>query len=292
LVVSLQAAIDNLPGISVGNVVGSNIANILLILGLSAVIYPIVVQPKVLYRDASVMMGSALLFTALALSGTIERWQGVLMVAALIGFSLYAFQTERKRGAANDPGDLAEELADEFKSVPQPTWLAVLCIVGGVVAVVAGARLLVGAAVVSARYFGVGEEVIGLTIVAVGTSLPELATAVVAAIRRHSEVAVGNIMGAGIYNLLAIMGLVSAVAPIPVPPQILIFDLWCMLAVTALLLSYLLLRKGLSRPVGAMFLVGFAAYTALQYYGVEKMIANAGAMAGGASAQERVVRQP
>ncbi|MPZ57637.1 MAG: calcium/sodium antiporter [Rhizobiales bacterium] len=273
LVVSLQAAIDKLPGISVGNVVGSNIANILLILGASAVIYPIVVQPKTLYRDASVMMGSALLFTALALSGTIERWQGVLMIAALVAFSLYAFRAERKRGKANDPGDLAEELADEFKDPPQPTWLSVLSIVGGVAAVVAGARLLVGAAVVTARYFGVGEEVIGLTIVAVGTSLPELATAVVAAIRRHSEVAVGNIMGAGIYNLLAIMGLVSAVAPIPVPPQILVFDLWFMLAVTAMLLAFLLIRNGLSRPVGGLFLAGFVAYTALQYYGVDKVMA-------------------
>jgi cation:H+ antiporter len=273
LVVSMQAAIDNLPGISVGNVVGSNICNILLILGTSAVIFPIVVQPKALYRDASVMMGSALLFTALALSGTIERWQGGLMVAALIAFSLYAFYAERKRGRANDPGDLPEELAEEFKETPQATWLAVLSIVGGVAAVVAGAKLLITASVDTARYLGVGEEVIGLTIVAVGTSLPEFATAVVAAIRRHSEVAVGNILGAGIYNLLAIMGLVAVVAPIPVPPQILVFDVWFMIAATAVLLFFLLMRKGLTRPVGALFLAGFVAYTALQYYGVERMLA-------------------
>jgi cation:H+ antiporter len=272
LVVSLQAAVDGAPGISVGNVVGSNIANILLILGLSAVIFPIVVQPKALYRDAAMMMGSSLLFTALALSGTIERWQGMLMVAILVVFSLYAFQTERRRGKANDPGDLPEELAEEFKSSPQPAWLALLCVVGGIVAVVAGARLLVTAAVFTAQYFGVGEAVIGLTIVAVGTSLPELATAVVAAIRRHSEVAVGNIMGAGMYNLLAIMGLVGAVSPVPVPQQIVQFDLWIMLLVTALLLSLLLLRRGLSRPAGAAFLVGFVAYTAVQYYGVENVL--------------------
>jgi cation:H+ antiporter len=272
LVVSLQAAIDGLPGISVGNVVGSNIANILLILGTSAVIFPIVVQPKALYRDASVMMGSALLFTALALNGSIARWQGMLMVAALIGFSLYAFQTERKRGKANDPGDLPEELAEEFSGPPQASWLAVLSVVGGIAAVVVGAKLLVTAAVTTARYFSVGEEVIGLTIVAVGTSLPELATAVVAAYRRHSEVAVGNILGAGIYNLLAIMGLVAVISPIPVPPQILIFDLWFMLAATAVLLFFLLVRRGLSRPIGALFLAAFVGYTALQYYGVEKVI--------------------
>lgn len=272
LVVSLEAAFDGYPGISVGNVVGSNIANILLILGTASVIFPIVVQPKALYRDASVMMGSALLFSALAWSGTIERWQGVLMVVALFAFSAYAFQQERKRGKSNDSGDMAEELADEFKETPRATWLAVLSVIGGLVAVVTGAKLLVSAAVTTAQMLGVSEAVIGLTIVAVGTSLPEFATAAVAALRRHSDVAVGNIMGAGIYNLLAIMGLVSAVTPVAVPPQILIFDLWAMIAVTALLLFFLLFRKGLNRFAGVLFLALFVAYTAAQYYGIEKII--------------------
>jgi cation:H+ antiporter len=292
LVVSLQAAIDGLPGISVGNVVGSNIANILLILGLSAVIFPIVVQPTTLYRDATMCMGTALLFTALALSGTIERWQGAVMVAVLVAFSIYAFQTERKRGKANDPGDLLEELAEEFKEAPKPVWLSLLSVVGGIVAVVTGARLLVTAAVATARTLGVGEEVIGLTIVAVGTSLPELATAVVAAWKRHSEVAVGNVLGAGIYNLLAIMGMVAVVNPIPVPPQILVFDLWCMIAVTAVLLALLLLRRGLSRPVGALFLAGFVIYTALQYYGVEKVLSGDTIGPAAAGETERPPREP
>jgi cation:H+ antiporter len=272
LVVSLQAAYDGLPGISVGNVVGSNIANILLILGASAVIFPIVVEPKALYRDAAMMLAAAILFTALALSGHIARWQGALMVLTLAAFSLYAFRVERRRGKANDPGDLPEELAGEFKDTPRATWLALLSVVGGIVAVVSGAKLLVGAAVATARVLGVGEEVIGLTIVAVGTSLPEFATAVVAALRRHSEVAVGNIMGAGIYNLLAIMGLVSVVTPIPIPPQILLFDLWMMLAVTVALLTLLLLRGGMSRFAGAAFLTLFVAYTSVQYYGVERVL--------------------
>ena len=274
LVVSLQAAFDNLPGISVGNVVGSNICNILLILGLAALIFPIAVQPKLLYRDAAMMLGTALLFAALAISGTIERWQGGLMVAILAAFTLYAFRVERKKGRGNDPGDMAEELAEEFQEGPKALWLALLSVAGGVVAVVTGAKLLVGAALVTARFFGVGEEVIGLTIVAVGTSLPELATAVVAAFRRHSDIAVGNIMGAGIYNLLMIMGVVGMVTPIPVPAQILAFDLWVMIAVTVMLLAFLLLRNGLSRPVGAMFLALFAGYTTLQYYGVDNVMAS------------------
>jgi cation:H+ antiporter len=273
LVVSLQAAVDGLPGISVGNVVGSNIANILLILGLSAVIFPIVVKPTTLLRDAAMCMGAALVFTALALSGTVERWQGALMVTMLAAFSIFAFTQERRRGKANDPGDLAEELEKEFEEPSKPVWLSILSVIGGIVAVVTGAKFLVTAAVATARTLGVDEAVIGLTIVAVGTSLPELATAVVAALRKHSEVAVGNILGAGIYNLFAIMGLVAIVAPIPVPPQIVVFDLWVMVAVTALLLTLLLWRNGLSRPVGIMFVAGFIAYSALQYYGVDKVLA-------------------
>ena len=269
LVVSLQAAIEDLPGISIGNVVGSNIANILLILGVSTVIFPIVVKPKELYRDASVMLGSAVLFAALAWSGTIERWQGALMVAALISFSIFALVSERRKGRARSTAD---ELAEEFKEVPQPVWLAVLSIVGGLAAVIAGAKILVAAAIVTARLFGVGEEVIGLTIVAVGTSLPELATAIVAAYRRHSDVAIGNIMGANIYNLLAIIGLVATVKPLDVPPQILRFDLWFMLAVTVALLAFLLLQRGLRRWVGLLFVITFAAYTALQYHGVARFI--------------------
>jgi cation:H+ antiporter len=268
LVVSLQAALAGQPGISIGNVVGSNIANILLILGTSAMIFPIVVKPADLYRDSAMLMGSSLLFVALALSGTIERWQGVLMIAALAVFSAYAYWSESRRGAAHSSAD---ELAEEFTEGTQAAWLSLLSIVGGVVAVVIGARLLVTAAITMAQLLGVGEEVIGLTIVAVGTSLPELATAVVAAFRRHSGVAVGNIIGANIYNLLAIMGLVAAVKPIPVPPQILQFDLWFMLAVTAALLATLLWRGGLSRGVASLFLVAFVAYTTLQYFGVARV---------------------
>jgi cation:H+ antiporter len=214
------------------------------------------------------MMTSALLFAALALSGTIERWQGVLMVAALIVFSLYAFAAERRRGKTEGPGELAEE----FREVPQAAWLAALSVFGGLLAIIYGANLLVTGATTAARLLGVGEEVIGLTVVAVGTSLPELATAVVAAYRRNSDVALGNVIGANIYNLLAIIGLVSAVTPVPIPGQILTFDLWFMLSVTALMLTLVVVQNGLRRWAGAFFLGAFAAYTTLQYYGVDNLL--------------------
>jgi cation:H+ antiporter len=268
LMVSLEAALGGRPGIAVGNVVGSNIANILLILGTSAVIYPIAIKPGAIYRDSAVMMGSALLFVALALSGTIERWQGILMFAALIVFSVYAYVSESRRGPDESTAD---DLAEEFAEGPKSAWLALLAIAGSIVAVLIGARLLVTGAVTAAQYLGVGEEVIGLTVVAVGTSLPEFATAVVAAVRRHSAVAVGNVIGANIYNLLAIMGLVAAVKPIPIPAQILVFDLWFMLAVTIALLASLIFRGGLSRALAVVFLIVFCAYTAIQYVGVAKI---------------------
>jgi len=268
LVVSLEASINGQPGIAMGNVIGSNIANILLILGTSALITPFACKPAALYRDAAVMMGSALLFVALALSGTIERWQGVMMFAALVVFSLYAYVAERRRGAADGPAELAEE----FEEGPKSVWLSLLAIAGGVASVVIGAKLLVTGAVTLARILGVGEEVIGLTVVAIGTSLPELATAVVAAVRKHSDVALGNIFGANIYNLLAIMGLVATVTPVTVPPQILRFDLWFMLAVTVALLFTVLVRRRLDRGAAAMFLLAFVSYTALQYYGVENVL--------------------
>jgi cation:H+ antiporter len=268
LMVCLEAALRNAPGIAVGNVVGSNIANILLVLGLSAAIFPIYVKAKFIYRDAAVMMGAALLFTVLALSGVIERWQGALMVFALIVFSVYVFYAERRRGKAEGPGELAEE----FKDVPQAIWLAILSVLGGMIAIVFGAQLLVGGATQAAQMIGVGEEVIGLTIIAVGTSLPELATAVVAAYRKNSDVALGNVVGANIYNLLAIIGLVSAVTPVPIPQQILTFDLWFMLGATAAMLTLAILQDGIRRWAGVMFLVFFALYTIAQYYGIERIL--------------------
>lgn len=268
LVVSLEGALIGQPGISVGNVVGSNIANILLILGASALIFPIKCNPRALFRDGSVMLGAAFLFVGLALEGAITRVQGGLMIGALITYSVYAYWSERRKNTTSDV--LAQE-AEEFSEGPKSTWLAVVSVLGGIAAVVFGARLLVAGAVTAARALGVGEEVIGLTLVAIGTSLPELATAVVAAWRRHSDVAIGNVIGANIYNLLAIMGLVSIVTPLKIPPQILKFDLWFMLAVTLALLASISFARGIPRAVAAGFIGVYGVYVVLQYYGIETL---------------------
>ena len=265
LVVSVEASLRGAAGISVGNVVGSNIANILLILGCAALVHPIRCTPSLLYRDSSVMLGAAFLFVGLALTGTITRTQGILMIAAIICYSVYTYWAERRRNRHND---ILEREAEEFAEGPRSLWLALLAVIGGVVSVVVGARLLISGAVTTARFFGVGEEVIGLTLVAVGTSLPELATAVVAAWRRHTDVAIGNVIGANIYNVLAIMGVVSIISPLSIPQQIVTFDIWFMLGATLVLLFAVTVFKGVMRLSGGVFLGAYGIYILLQYYGL------------------------
>ncbi len=265
LVVSVEAALKGAPGISVGNVVGSNIANILLILGAAALVHPIHCTPRLIYRDSSVMLGAAFVFVGLALTGSISRTQGIAMIAAIVCYSLYTYWAERRRGHNTD---IHEKEAEEFSEGPQSVWLALLAVIGGIVSVVVGAHILISGAVTAARFFGVGEEVIGLTLVAVGTSLPEMATAVVAAWRRHTDIAIGNVIGANIYNVLAIMGVVSIITPLEIPAQIVRFDIWFMLAVTLALLVAAVALKGVSRAVGGVFLGAYAVYVMLQYYGL------------------------
>ncbi len=265
LVVSLEAALSGAPGIAVGNVVGSNIANILLILGCASLVYPIRCTPRLLYRDSSVMLGAAILFVALALIGTISRTQGILMIAAIVVYSVYTYWAERRRSRRDD---IFERETEEFAEGPRSVWLASLAVIGGIASVVVGARILISGAVTAARFFGVGEEVIGLTLVAVGTSLPELATAVVAAWRHHTDVAIGNVIGANIYNLLAIMGVVSIVTPLTIPSQIVRFDVWFMLAVTLALVVAVTAFKGINRMTGGIFLCTYGIYIVLQYYGL------------------------
>ena len=270
LVVSLKAALIGAPGIAVGNVVGSNIANILLILGTSAVIFPIVCEPRRLIREGVVIGAVAVMFALLGLGGVITPWHGIPMLAALVAISVYAYISERRGGGT---AELHEREGAEFEDVPQALWLTWLSIIGGVASVVLGAQLLLDGAIELARMFGVSEAVIGLTLVAIGTSLPELATAVVAAYRRHSDVALGNVLGANLYNILGIMGVVSVITPITIPAQMVVFDLWVLVAVTFALLIALFAARGISRPLGIGFLAAYGVYIWVEYYGVGALLA-------------------
>jgi cation:H+ antiporter len=262
LATSVQAAMAGSPGIAVGNVVGSNIANILFILGVSAVILPLSVNPRSFQRDSLALGGSALLATGAVMLGVIGLLPGLVLVACLVGYLWWAYQSEK---AADDDECHRHEAEAEDRPVPPNTGPMVLVgmIIAGLAAAIFGAGWLVEGATVIASAAGVSESVIGLTVVAVGTSLPELIACIVAVIRKHEDVALGNIVGSNIYNILGILGLTAIIKPIEVPAEIAQFDIWAMLGVTALLIVQLRSGWRLSRIEGALLVALYIGYTVL-----------------------------
>ncbi len=262
LATSVQAALAGSPGIAIGNVVGSNIANILFILGLSAVILPLSVNPASFARDSIALGGSAVLCTAAVLYGFMGPLIGVGLIACLAGYVWWAYRSE---SATHDAEAVRHEHEAEDRPAPPGSGPVVLggMIVAGLAAAIFGAGWLVDGAKVIASAAGVSESVIGLTVVAVGTSLPELIACIVAVIRKHEDVALGNIVGSNIYNILGILGLTSVISPIPVPAEIAAFDIWVMLGTTALLIVQLRSGWRLSRLEGALLVTLYIGYTLL-----------------------------
>ena len=258
LVVSLEAALGGQPDIAVGDVVGSNIANILLVLGAAALIYPIRCAPAVVYRDGAAMLASSVILVALGMSAIILPWQGGLMVAALLGFIGYSYWSEKYRKAPS--AALHAHEAEEFSDIPLTLGLSLVFLVAGLASLIVGSKILVDGAVSIARAAGISEAVIGLTLVAIGTSLPELATAVIAAVRRHTDVAIGNVLGSNIFNIMGMLGLTAIVTPLPIAAQIAGFDLWVMLIAAAALLPFLITGWRLDRIEASVFLALYAAY--------------------------------
>ncbi|HEY0833825.1 MAG TPA: calcium/sodium antiporter [Azospirillum sp.] len=262
LVASLRAAQIGAPGIAIGNVVGSNIANILLILGVSSVILPMATTKEAFRRDGTVLVGAAVLLVLVVLLGTIERWAGAAFLVLLGAYTLFTYLTERTTHDA--AARVREAETAEVAPKDMPIWLGAVLAAGGIAAVVFGADLLVGAAIELARAAGLSEAVIGLTLVAVGTSLPEMVTSVMAALRRHSDVAFGNILGSNVFNILGIAGVTAVVTPIPVPMEIVRFDVWAMLAASLLLVLFAATGWRINRWEGAAFLAAYGAYLFVQ----------------------------
>ncbi len=248
LLVSVDAALRGVPDIAVGNIVGSNIGNILLIVGLSALVWPIRVMGGTLVRDTAVMMTAALALVPVFWLGQIGRLPGAMLVAGLMAYLIWAYRAARNDPETDDPSPL------------MPLWQSVLWVAVGLGALMLGARFLVDGAVNIARGYGLSEAFIGLTIVAVGTSLPELATSLIAAIKRQSEIAIGNIVGSNIFNIFGILGVTALVSPIPVAPRFLTFDLPVMIAASLALTGLLLLRPQIGRLVGVGLLVAYVVY--------------------------------
>jgi cation:H+ antiporter len=266
LVTSLQAAFAGSPGIAVGNVVGSNIANILLILGVGALLLPVICEPKAFYRDGTVVGVSAVILAGVVMVGHLDRWTGLAFVAALLGYIAFTYIKESRspdEAAAIHEAAAALPLSEKPMGLP----LALAFAIGGIALTIFGAKLLVDGAIELAATAGISEAVIGLTVVAVGTSLPELVTAVVAALKKHGDVAFGNILGSNIYNTFGILGITAAVHPLDVPFEIIEFDIWVMLAATVMLLFFAVSGWRVSRREGAVLLGLYVIYLAILGWG-------------------------
>ena len=263
LVVSVEAALSQRPDIAIGNVVGSNIGNILLILGLCALITPLAVKPLVLRRDAVTVVAASILFLILVGGNALVRWDAAIFLATLIGYLTWAYWTER---AGNAPSaELHKAESQEVTALPKTALWIIMAIVLGLALLVIGSQVLLKGAVGIAESLGMSEALIGLTLVAVGTSLPELSISVIAAFRRHADVAIGNILGSNIFNLLGILGISALLQPLPVPGRILQFDQWVMLGTSLVLLLFLYTGKKLSRFEGGLLLLGYGLYLTISF---------------------------
>lgn len=256
LFISLSAVYSGHPDISIGNVVGSNIANVLLVLGVPALIYPTVCNQESLGRDTALVVAASLLFVFLCFLGPLGRIQGGLMFAMLVIVLWRMARNGRQNGEADDA---------EFEGLlglPRSRGLIALFVGLGFILLPLGANLMLDGAIQIATRFGVSSAVVGLSVVALGTSLPELATTVVAAFQRHSDLALGNVIGSNLFNILAIMGLAALLAPAPiaVPPGFLGFDLLVMLAATGILFFFAWRGGSIGRGDGLALLAAYLLY--------------------------------
>jgi cation:H+ antiporter len=251
LLVSLQAAFDGKPALAIGNVLGSNIANILLILGVSAVIAPLLIPLRKVWRDLGFMALATAAIWVMLLDGMVTRPEGFALLAGLVVFMGVAFFYGKL-----DPEDIDDS--------PVPSiGMALIQTIGGLVVLVVGARLLVDSSTSIARTYGISEAVIGLTIVAVGTSLPELATSVVAAYRKQTEIAVGNVIGSNIFNIFSILGITALITPIPSEPRFASVDMLWVAGSALVLIAMAVALKGVPRLAGVALLITYGAYIAL-----------------------------
>ena len=255
LAASVTAALSGVPELALGNVIGSNIANLALILGVTALIYPLQTQKPFLRRELPVMIAAAALLPLLLLDGTLSRADGGLLLVGLGGY-LWALLSRR------DPAG-----AEAVEVGSRPSWAGTLGALLGLSLLVGGAQLLVSGATSLARSFGVPELVIGLTLVAIGTSLPELATAGVAAFRRESDIALGNVVGSNIFNVLFILGVTALVRPIHIAYRAVALNLWLMVGLSLLLLPLLLTGLRLGRREGGLLLALYLFYVGYLYLG-------------------------
>ena len=252
LAVSVSAALSGAPGLAVGNVVGSNTTNVLLVLGVAALVLPVAVQRSLVRTDVPVMLALSVLLLVLAADGRVGRVEGLILIVALTGYLVRSLQRARAAGGA--PEDSPDPRPRPLRQVGQ--------VVLGVGVLVLGARLLVRSATELAQAAGLSDLVIGLTVVAIGTSLPEVATSVISALRGQRDLAVGNIVGSNIFNIGLVMGLTAVVAPagVPVDPAAVRFDIPVMIAVALLLVPLVFTAMTVNRWEALLLLAYYGTY--------------------------------
>ena len=256
LMVSTFSAMSGYPNIAIGNVIGSNIANVLLVLGVPVLIHPIVCDQEGLSKQTGLMVAVSLLFIFLCVQEPITFWEGALLVTILICFLIAT-----TRGVAMMPGlDDVEEELERVLGLPSYKPTITLFIVLGMIALPMGADLAVEGAAGLASSWGVSEAVIGLSLIALGTSLPELSTTVIAALHKNSDVAIGNVIGSNLFNILAILGITAMMTDIPVEARFISFDLWVMFAAAIILWLFVLAKARIGKPAGVIFLIGYVGY--------------------------------
>ncbi len=257
LLVSINAALKGNSDISVGNVVGSNIANIALVLGVSSLFYPILIKRSHIRFDYFLTALVTLLFYVVSFSGGgISFWEGIFLVSLFVGFNIYLF-----RNLGTGVKENSEQTEEEIEQVKSYSWIAALgLLVGGIVGLYFGSELLVENAILVSREFGVSERVIGVTIVAIGTSLPELITSIIAAMSKRTDLALGNILGSNIMNILSIIGLTAIIKPIGVSEAFIQSDYLWMIGITALLFPLMRFKMRLSKYEGGILLLSYGAY--------------------------------
>lgn len=261
LLISIKAAMENVPGIALGNVVGSNTANVLLVLGIPTLLAVMHTSECDTRKSYLIMLGASVMFIALAFRGVFDWIAGIVL---LIVLAAILFDSMRDAMAHRRAGQEADDDEEPEGADPNMSWWKILLYLAlGLVGLPLGADLLVDSSVEIATLFGVSDTVIGLTLVALGTSLPELATTVMAALRRQADVALGNVIGSNMFNLLAIIGVASLIAPIPVDPEFLRFDLWVMLGASLLIFPLVFMAKDLTRIWGVALSALYVSYIAL-----------------------------
>lgn len=261
LLIAISALMEHAPGIAMGNVVGSNTANILLVLGVPALISCLQTAECDTRKTYVQMLAASVLFIALAFFG-VFNWVSSLILLAALGAMLFVAASDALRHRRDTKTAQSDDLMDDLEGVDpdMPWWKIAMYLMLGMIGLPLGADLLVENATLIARMYGVSDTVIGLTLVAIGTSLPELATTVMAALRRQADVALGNVIGSNMFNLLAIIGVAGLIGPIPVDPEFLRFDLWVMLGASLLLYPFVFLRWNMSRRWGAALTALYVGY--------------------------------